>query len=83
MNEIPLTATPAFDRSAAHPDSRYFVSGNHVIFTRHRFVFYITFGQNYAGMTLIEARRKLKKYYTKSEQNDILHYLKTNNILKA
>jgi hypothetical protein len=35
------------------------------------------------GMTVIEARRKLKKYYTKGEQNEILHYLKTNNILKA
>ncbi len=83
MAEEPLLPTPAFDRSAACPDSRYIVSGNHVIFTRRRFVFHITFGQSYANMTLIEARRKLKKYYTKGEQNDILHYLKTNNILKA
>jgi len=64
-------------------DPRYIVSGKNVIFTRRRFVFHITFSENYAGMTIIEARRKLKKYYTKGEQDEIIHYLKTNNILKA
>jgi hypothetical protein len=66
-----------------HVNERYYVSGQNVVFIRRRFIFHITFGENYAGLTLIEARRKLKQRYTKGEQNDILHYLKTNNYLKV
>lgn len=61
---------------------RYYVSGQNVVFPRRRFIFHTSFAHNYAGLTTIEARRKLKQRYTKGEQNDILYYLKTNNILK-
>jgi len=64
-------------------NERYYVSGQNVVFTRRRFIFHITFAENYTGMSVIEARRKLKRHYTKGEQNEILHYLKTNNYLKV
>jgi len=64
-------------------NERYYVSGQNVIFIRHRFILHINICKNYNGLTLIEARRKLKRHYTKSEQNEILHYLKNNNILKS
>ena len=61
---------------------RYYVSGSNVVFTRRRFIFHTSFALNYLGMTMVEARRKLRERYTKGEQNDILHYLKQNNFLK-
>jgi hypothetical protein len=45
------------------------------------FVFHKSFVNTYKGMTKIQARRKLKEYYTRSAQNRIIHYLSENRIL--
>jgi hypothetical protein len=55
---------------------RYYVVGNSVVFPKHGFVFNCCFAEAYRNYSIISARRRLKKHYTKSQQNDILHYLK-------
>lgn len=55
---------------------RYYIEGNNVFFPKHGFVFHYSFAEAYRNYSTIEARRKLKKHYTKSQQNDIIHYLK-------
>jgi len=54
----------------------YCIDGDNVIFPKHGFVFHYSFAEAYRNYSTIETRRKLKKYYTKSQQNDIIHYLK-------
>ena len=42
-----------------------------------KFKFHISFSDKYKGLNVIQTRRKLKGYgYTKSEQDQIIHYLK-------
>ena len=48
-----------------------------------RFKFYHTFIESYRGLNVVQVRRKLKKYYTKSEQNLIISYLKRERILHS
>jgi hypothetical protein len=54
----------------------YCINADSVFFPKHGFVFHRNFGEKYRNHSVIEARRKLKKHYTKSQQNDIIHYLK-------
>ena len=54
----------------------YYVENDNVFFPKHGFVFHYSFAVAYRNYSTIEARRKLKKSYTKSQQNDIIHYLK-------
>lgn len=56
--------------------------GNNVIIN-DTFVFYKTFIETYRGLTVIEARRKLKKYYTHSMQDIIIRYLKEKGAIKT
>jgi hypothetical protein len=55
---------------------RYYLSGNNVIFPKHNFIFHCNFGNTYYNYSIVRARRKLKTYYTRSQQDDIIHYLK-------
>ena len=55
---------------------RYYVEGNNIFFPKHGFVFHCSFGEAYRNYSTINARRKLKRSYTKSQQDDIIHYLK-------
>jgi hypothetical protein len=55
---------------------RYYIEGNNVVFPKHNFIFHCSFGQTYQNYSTIQARRKLKNSYTKSQQDDIIHYLK-------
>ena len=57
-------------------DIRYYVVGDSVVFPKHGFVFHRLFAEKYRNYSTINARRKLKKHYTKSQQDDIIHYLK-------
>lgn len=45
------------------------------------FKFHKNFVGTYRGLSVIQTRRKLKRYYTHSEQNAIIRYLTTNNII--
>lgn len=47
------------------------------------FNFHPSFVKAYKGLTIIQARRKMKRYYTRSEQSLILRWLKNNGFLKA
>jgi hypothetical protein len=46
------------------------------------FKFHKTFVETYRGLDTIQTRRKLKRYYTRSEQDAIIRYLKENEIIK-
>lgn len=41
------------------------------------------FVNKYRGLTLINARRKLKVWYTKSQQDQILSFLKKKKVIKT
>lgn len=43
--------------------------------------FHKSFIKTYKGKSLINTRRFLKKYYTKSQQNQIISYLKGKGII--
>lgn len=58
-----------------------YIDGNSVIFPKHKFIFYRNFGRSYQNRTIINARRKLKQYYTKSQQNDIIRYLREHKYI--
>ena len=64
-------------------NQRYYFSGVNVVFPRHGFVFHINFHEAYRDLTVISARRKLKQFYTKGAQNDIIHYLKEQKYIIA
>lgn len=55
-------------------------NGNNVIFPQG-FVFYKGFINTYRGMTVIQARRKLKFSYHRSMQDEIIRYLKQKGII--
>lgn len=40
------------------------------------FVFHESFVKTYKGLDVIKMRRKLKNYYTRSQQDMIIHYFK-------
>lgn len=62
---------------------RYYKSGNSIVFTKFAMNFYHKFSETYQGLSLIEARRKLKKIgYTHGAQDEILHYLKQEKYIK-
>ena len=44
--------------------------------------FHESFINSYKGMSIPECRRKLKNYYSKSDQNAIISFLKHNNYIK-
>jgi hypothetical protein len=55
--------------------------GENIIFpTGH--VFHKSFTRSYVGLTVINARRKLSKYYTHGQQDMILRYLKSKGLLQ-
>jgi len=64
-------------------NTRYFLWGNSICFHKHGLIFHKDFGKNYSNHTTISARKKLKKWYTKSQQNDIIHYLKEQKYITS
>ena len=62
---------------------RYYVEGNNIFFPKHGFVFHCSFAKAYRNYSTINARRKLKRSYTKSQQDDIIHYLKEQKYITS
>ena len=62
---------------------QYYIEGNNVFFPKHGFVFRCSFAEVYRNYSIINARRKLKKSYTKSQQDDIIHYLKEQKYITS
>jgi hypothetical protein len=56
-------------------------NGNSIIFPVG-LCFHKSFIKTYNGLSIINTRRKLKVWYTKSQQNQIIHYLKDKNIIR-
>lgn len=47
-----------------------------------KFKFHKSFINSYKNLNIVQVRRKLKIWYTKSEQDEIIHYLKENKLIK-
>ena len=62
---------------------RYYLEGNNVVFPKHGFVFHCSFGESYRNYSIIKARQKLKRSYTHSQQDDIIHYLKEQKYITS
>ena len=60
---------------------RYRHIGDSVLFLKHGFVFHKSFRKTYSGMTIPQARFKMRKRYTHSQQDELIHYLKEQNLL--
>lgn len=56
--------------------------GINVVFSRG-YCFHKDFINSYRGLTTVQARRKLKRSYTRSMQDDIIRYLKSKGIIKT
>ena len=57
-------------------------NGNSIIING-TFVFYKTFIESYRGLTVVQARRKLKSFYTRSMQDLIIRFLKEKGAIKT
>ena len=66
-----------------NPPPRFIEEGNSVIFPRNKARHHISFVNTYRGMTIPEARRKMRFFQGHSMQNDMIHYLKYRNLLKV
>ena len=62
---------------------RYYIEGNNVVFPKHGFVFHCSFAEAYRNYSTIQARRKLKNSYTRSQQDDIIRYLKEQKYITS
>ena len=51
------------------------------IFFDNGMVFHMSFARTYRGMSVINTRRKLKVYYTSSQQDRIIKYLKDKKLI--
>jgi hypothetical protein len=61
---------------------RFDEKGDNVFFPKVGLCFHKNFQKRFVNKTISVARRSLKDYFAKSQQNDIIHYLKTKRIIK-
>ena len=62
---------------------RFIEEGDSVIFPKVRARHHISFVETYRGLSIPGARRKMKGLWAgHSLQNEMIHYLKTKNVLK-
>ena len=57
--------------------------GQSVFFPRVGLCLHKSFSDKFKNLTYPQARRKLRKSFTHSQQDDIMHYLKNKEITKA
>jgi hypothetical protein len=57
--------------------------GDNIYFPKNGMCFHKSFSEKYNGMTYIQARTTLRKYYTHGQQDSIIHYLKKSGVVKA
>jgi hypothetical protein len=43
---------------------------------------HISFSRKYYGLSISGARRKMKGWFTRGQQDELIHYLKTQNCIK-
>lgn len=61
---------------------RYTETDTSVFFTKTGRVFHRTFARKYYGKNVISARQIAKKWHARSQQDEIIHYLKNQQIIK-
>jgi len=61
---------------------RFYETDKSIVFPKLQFCFHKSFVKTFKGKTIIQARRVLKMYYTRSQQDEIIHYLKIKNIIR-
>lgn len=62
---------------------RYIETDSSVFFPKVGLVFHVSFSNSYRRMNIIQVRRKLKVYFTKSQQDEIIHYLRKKSSIKT
>jgi hypothetical protein len=65
-----------------HTDPRFIEEGNMIIFPMANCRVYITWKDKFEGMTIPQARRKIKRFQSHRAQNEMIHYLKVKGIIK-
>lgn len=64
------------------PPERFVVLGNSVLFYRTGDRFHISFSEKYHDhKTYSSLRRALRRWHTRASQDEIMHYLKTLQVL--
>lgn len=63
-------------------EPRYTVDGNIIYFHRTKTRVHTSFVYTYENMSIPQARRKMKKFHTHSQQDEMIHYLKINGHIK-
>jgi hypothetical protein len=61
---------------------RYTETNTSVFFHKTGCVFHRSFAQRYYGLSIVSARQKAKKWHTHAQQDEIIHYLKSKNLIK-
>jgi hypothetical protein len=62
-------------------EQRYEICGQSVFFKKVPLVMHISFSRKYRGLSVSGARRKMKGWFTRSQQDEIIHYLKTQKYI--
>jgi hypothetical protein len=65
-----------------HNDSRFTEEGSMIIFPMANCRVHVSWKDKFAGLTIPEARRKMKRFQSKRAQNEMIHYLKVKGIIK-
>jgi hypothetical protein len=63
-------------------DPRFIEEGDMIIFPMANCRVYITWKDKFEGMTVPQARRKIKIFQSKRAQDEMIHYLKVKGIIK-
>ncbi len=63
-------------------DPRFIEEGDMIIFPMANCRVYITWKDKFEGMTVPQARRKIKRFQSKRAQDEMIHYLKVKGIIR-
>ena len=63
-------------------DERFSEIGESIFFHKTKMVFHVSFVQRFYGCNVVSARRKIKGWFTRGQQDEIIHYLKKKATIK-
>ena len=63
-------------------DPRFIEEGNSIIFPMVNCRVHVSWKDKFEGMTIPQARRKIKRFQSRKAQNEMIHYLKVKNIIR-
>ena len=62
-------------------DPRFIEEGSMIIFPMANCRVHVSWKDKFQGMTVPQARRKIKRFQSKRAQDEMIHYLKVKNII--